>query len=63
VPQACGYPEIGSVVATGDSMASAIKEVSRIAEKVQGFYVEVHPEAMDAASGEFAKLKEAGIKV
>ena len=63
VPQASAHPEIGAVVATGDTMEAAIKEVTSLAEKVKGFYVDVHPEALEKASEEFDKLKEFGIKV
>lgn len=63
VPQQSAHPEIGAVVATGDTMEAAIKNVTEIAEKVKGFYVDVHPEALDDATEQFAKLKEFGIKV
>jgi len=63
VPQASAHPEIGAVVATGDTMEAAIKNVSEIAEKVRGFYVDVHPEALNEATEQFDKLKEFGIKV
>jgi hypothetical protein len=63
VPQASAHPEIGAVVATGDTMEAAIAEVTRLAEKVKGFYVDVHPEALEAATEQFEKLKEFGIKV
>lgn len=63
VPQASAHPEIGAVVATGDTMESAIAEVTKIAEKVKGFYVDVVPDALNEATEQFAKLKEFGIKV
>jgi hypothetical protein len=63
VPQASAHPEIGAVVATGDTMEAAIKNVTEIAEKVKGFYVDVHPEALNEATEQFDKLKEFGIKV
>ncbi|MGD0420563.1 MAG: hypothetical protein ABSA68_13455 [Xanthobacteraceae bacterium] len=63
VPQASAHPEIGAVVATGDTMDAAIKEVCAIAEKVKGFYVEVVPECLDEAQEQFDKLREFGIKV
>ncbi len=63
VPQASAHPEIGAVVATGDTMEDAIKEVRKLAEKVQGFYVDVVPQELDDAQAEFDKLEEFGIKV
>jgi hypothetical protein len=63
VPQAVGLPEIGAVVATGDSMQAAIDEVRRLAEKVDGHYLEVVPDSLDEAKDQFDKLKEFGIKI
>ena len=34
-------PEIGAVVAIGNSMKEAVEECQRIAEKVEGHYIEV----------------------
>jgi hypothetical protein len=63
VPQESAHPEIGAVVACADTMDGAISEVKKIAEKVQGFYVETRPDALDDAEQEFARLKEFGVKV
>lgn len=63
VPQACKHPEIGAVVGLGDTMDDAIADVTKIAGKVKGFYLETFPESLDAAQEQIAKLKDFGIKV
>lgn len=60
-PQWTGMPEIGAVVALGDSQESAIKECLRLAQKVEGHYIDVFNNAFDAAADEIAKLKDYGI--
>jgi hypothetical protein len=49
VPQLCGMPEIGAVVATGKTAEAAIEEAKRIAGLVEGYYIEAPTEAMDEA--------------
>jgi len=56
VPQLCGMPEIGAVVATGKTAAEAIKEAKRIAGMVEGYYVESPVESMDEAHEDLVKL-------
>jgi hypothetical protein len=63
VPQMSDMPEIGAVVATGDTMEDAIKECREIADKVEGHYIEVISGSLDEASEEFAKLRKFGIDV
>jgi hypothetical protein len=58
-----GHAEIGAVVAVGDTMDEAIAECKRLAERVEGHYVEVVPGCLDAAEEEFSKLRKFGIKV
>jgi hypothetical protein len=60
-PQWTGCPEIGAVVAWGDTMKEAAAECQRLAEKVEGHYVEVPTSALDEAAAEIAKLDEYGI--
>jgi hypothetical protein len=55
VPQLCGMPEVGAVVATGKTAAEAIKEAKRIAGLVEGYYLEAPVEVLDEA---LADLKE-----
>lgn len=63
VPLHTGIPEIGAVVATGDTMQDAIETCKELAEKVEGHYIEVVPSSLDEAQGEFEKLEEFGVKV
>jgi len=49
VPQLCGAPEVGSVVATGKTAKEAIEKVKTIAEQVKGYNLEMPVEAMDEA--------------
>ena len=60
-PQWTGMPEIGAVVACGDTQKAAVDECIRLAEKVEGHYIEVIPSALESAGEEIAKLKEFGI--
>jgi hypothetical protein len=61
VPDRSGSSAIGAVVAVADSKQAAIDECKRIAEKVQGHYVEVLPASLDDADEEIATLKDYGI--
>jgi hypothetical protein len=61
VPQGDDMPQIGGVVALGDTMEAAIKAVKEIAEQVDGYCVETTPDALDAAKEQIEKLKEFGI--
>lgn len=55
IPQASGMPEIGAVVAMGDTAQAAIDECKRIAKLVEGYSVEHPVESLDEA---YANLKE-----
>lgn len=56
VPQLCGMPEIGAVVATGKTAKEAIKEAKRISGMVEGYYVEAPVEAMDEAHEDLIEI-------
>lgn len=56
VPQLCGMPEVGAVVATGKTAKEAIDEAKRIAGLVEGYYLEAPIEAMDDAIADLEKL-------
>ena len=56
VPQACGMPEIGAVVATGKTAQEAIKEAKRIAGMVEGYYIETPVESMDEAHADLIEI-------
>ena len=49
IPQHSGMPEIGAVVAQGDTPQQAIDEVKRIAKLIDGYSIEAPVEAMDTA--------------
>jgi len=55
VPQAVGVPEIGAVVAIGNSRKEAIDECNRIAEKVTGYYISVENGMLDEAADQLDK--------
>lgn len=61
VPDKGSGSAIGAVVAVGDSQSAAVAECRRIAEKVEGHYVDVPADSLDAAGAEIEKLKEFGI--
>lgn len=56
IPQSIEMAEIGAVVATGDSPEAAIKNVSRIADKIEGYGIKFNMEALEQAKGEMEKL-------
>ena len=62
-PQWVGISDIGAVVAVGETQKAAIKECTRLAEKVKGYFIEVPFEALDEAEEGFDKLKSFGVKV
>jgi hypothetical protein len=59
IPQAIEMAEIGAVVATGSSPDEAIKNVTKIAEKIEGYGIKFNTQALDEARGEMEKLKNA----
>ena len=62
-PQAVGLPEIGAVVAHGNTLKEATEKVKEISEQVKGYYLEVHINSIDKGLEEFRKLEEYGIKI
>lgn len=54
-------PEIGDVIGIGDSVEEAIKACQKHAEKLEGFEVKVHAEALPEALGEISNAEEHGI--
>jgi hypothetical protein len=63
MPQAVGIPEIGAVVATGDTKEEAVKKVKECCEKVEGYYLEMFCDSLDTADEELSKLKKFGINL
>lgn len=62
-PQGVGLPEIGAVVAQGDTKEEAIKKCKEYCEQIEGYYIECYPDSLDDATEEEAKLKEFGIEI
>src|ERR1035437_3487355 len=60
VPQYVGLPEIGAIVATGETLDEALAEVEEIADSVRGYYVDVPLNAIDKAKEEIEKFKNLG---
>jgi len=63
MPQAVGIPEIGAVIADGNTIEEAIKKVKECCEKVEGYYLEMFCNSLDDAQKEFDHLEEFGIKL
>jgi len=63
VPQGVGLPEIGAVVATGDTQEEAIKKCKECCEQIEGYYIETYPDSLDEATAEEEKLKDFGIEI
>lgn len=59
VPQPIEMAEIGSVVATGSSPEQAIRNVTKIAEKIEGYDIKFNYQALDDAHADMKKLKNA----
>lgn len=56
IPQPSKMPELGSVVAMGDTAQEAIDEVKRVAELVEGYSIENAAEAVDKALVDLKQL-------
>lgn len=61
VPQAVGLPEIGAVVATGNTVEEAMEKVKEVAEQIDGYFLDLFPDCLEDAQTEIATLKEYGI--
>lgn len=59
IPQPIEQPEIGSVVAGGDTKEEAIKAVTKLAEQVSGIDIKYNVAALEEAAAGMAKLRKA----
>jgi len=59
IPQPVEMAEFGSIVAYGDSADDAIKKVTQVSEKIQGYGIKFNYEALEDAKSEMEKLKNA----
>jgi len=62
-PQYVGLPEIGAIVAEGDTPEEAIEKIKEIAETVKGYFIDVKLDSIDQALAEAKKVEEFGIKL
>jgi hypothetical protein len=53
---------IGAVVATGSTPKEAMDKCKEVAKEIDGYTVEVEPEAFEEIQGEIDKLRKLGIK-
>lgn len=58
VPQYVSCPEVGSVVAVGNSIDECIEQIEEITQQIKGFYIEFPIKTFDEAKEQIAKLKE-----
>lgn len=59
IPQPVEMAEFGSVVAMGDSADDAIRNVTKIAEKIEGYQIKFNFDALQDAKSDMEKLKNA----
>lgn len=63
VPQSVGLPEIAAVVAVGATQQEAVGRVKEIAGEIDGYFIDVFPEALDEVAEQQEKLKSFGIEI
>lgn len=63
VPISAQVAELGGIVAVGDSIEEAAKEVKKLVKQVEGHGLEMFPDALDEAGEEFEKIAKFGIKL
>jgi hypothetical protein len=63
IPQAVGLPEIGAIIGHGDTMESAIEMCQKIAETVDGYYINIPVDAFDKGREEIALTEKYGLKM
>jgi predicted RNase H-like HicB family nuclease len=61
VPQYVELPEIGAVVAVGNTIDEAKDKIHEICDEIDGYYVETPKESLERAEEEIKKLKDFGI--
>jgi hypothetical protein len=62
VPQADGMPEIGAVIATGNTLEEAIEKVKEYASQIEGYRIDIKLDAIDKGLEELKKAEKLGIK-
>jgi hypothetical protein len=62
VPQNVGLPEIGAIVAVGNTLDEAIGKVQEYSREIEGYYIDLFPDCFDDVHKEIDKLNSIGIK-
>lgn len=62
VPNEQGLPEIGAVVAIGNSFEECIKKVKKYAEQIEGYRIDIKVGSIDEMTNVIAKGEKLGIK-
>jgi hypothetical protein len=62
VPHEQGLPEIGAVVAIGNSMDECIEKVKKYAEQISGYRIDIKVGSIDNMTETIAKGEKLGIK-
>jgi hypothetical protein len=62
-PQSVGLPEIGAVVAVGDTFKDAVKRVKYCASKIEGYYIDIYEDAIECAQDEIKELEKYGVSL
>ncbi len=62
VPQSDGLPEIGAIVAIGDSVDECIKKVTEYAEQVEGYRIDIKLGSIENMKEVIEKASKLGIK-
>jgi len=63
IPQRDAGSAIGAVTGWGSTLDEAVAKVKKVAEQIEGFFIEIDTESFDKADEELAKCKEYGIKM
>jgi len=63
VPQSDGLPEIGAVVAIGDSLDECIKKVKKYADQVEGYRLDIKTGSIENMKEVISKAEKLGIKI
>ena len=63
IPHEVGLAEIGSIVATGNTLEDACSKAEEVAETVRASYIDIPFDALEKAQGEIDKLSKLGYKI
>lgn len=63
IPHEVGLAEIGSIVATGNTLEDACEKAEEVAEAVRASYIDIPFDALEKAQKELDKLKDFGYDI